>query len=294
MRHLSLNEIYDAVGFAGEGNVPEKLADHLGRCNRCASAVASLYELGFAFESIGREASRGSVCPSAQELADYIDGNSADKAEIKGHLETCDYCFGAAAHYFSESFRMKKELQTNARLFETPPKFLDAAHAIVGRGKSERVGFFNRWFAPVPAFATAFILFVALFNSAPAQRVGILKDAPYFSIYQKQSNALPYFYFGGEGKRTDVSPANMRVTTRRGSLVFDWIPAKGATSSYFFLQEIVGGAPTKIREVKNAVPPVALPSEEFRPGVVYRWVTAGNIGDDKYFDGRMEFSVSQE
>jgi hypothetical protein len=150
----------------------------------------------------------------------------------------------------------------------------------------------NEWLVPFPAFATAVVLFVALVSTPPAPMIDVLRESSSFTVYQKQANALPYFYFGGEGKKIYSAPANMTVTSQRGRVTFDWTPVKGVKSYYFFLQETVDGAPSKIREIKDAVPPLSMPSEDFTPGAVYRWVTAGDIGDDRYFDGRLEFGIS--
>jgi hypothetical protein len=294
MRHLTKLELYLSL-FGDASKRPGHLTAHLEKCDQCSSALAALYELEFAFAATLPKTVETGECLSTEELAEFLDGESAEKDEIKAHLETCDACFDSAAYYFTESARMRTALgiaekpgvATDARPAHVP---VALPNVVKARGWREML---EGLLVPLPAFATAAILFLALLATPPARQVEVVLESPSFNVYQKQTDAMPYFYFGGEGKKIDSAPANMTVTSQRGRVTFDWTPVKGVRSYYFFLQETVDGAPSKIREIKDAVPPVSLPSEDFKPGASYRWVAAGNMGDNKYFDGRLEFRVRE-
>jgi hypothetical protein len=287
MRHLSNTALYGAVS-EGPSSLPEGLSAHLEKCDECSEAVAALFELQSAFGPVLYAEPATGECLTTDELAEFLEGDPSDKANISAHLEKCDSCFEAAAFYFSESATMRK----GAPPAPMNPTILNVRPAVAPRAETRWGGIIEGWFGSLPAFATALALFIALYSTPPAPGVAVLKGSPFFHVHHARADSFPYFYFGGEGKEDETVPADMRVTAQRGRIAFDWKPVAGVTSYYFFLQETVDGEPSKVREIKDVVPPLFMPSEDFRPGAVYRWVASGTLGGQRYFDGMVEFRVS--
>lgn len=287
MTHLSNKALYRAAS-EGPSSLQKGPLAHLEKCDQCSEAVAALFELQSAFGPVLYAEPAAGDCLTTDELAEFLEGDPSDKADISAHLEKCDSCFEAAAFYFSESAEMRK----GASPAPVVPIIPNARPAVAPRAETRWGGVIDGWFGSLPAFATALALFIALYSTPPAPGVAVLKGSPFFHVHHARADSFPYFYFGGEGKEDEAVPADMRVTAQRGRIVFDWKPVAGVNSYYFFLQETVDGEPSKVREIKDVVPPLFMPSEDFRPGAVYRWVASGKLGGQRYFDGMVEFRVS--
>ncbi|MBI5178972.1 MAG: hypothetical protein HZA04_06900 [Nitrospinae bacterium] len=280
MNHLTSHEQLEALTDV------QTHSAHLAQCPQCAGRLAALHELANALNaSQTAEVRVSEECLSTEEIAEYIEGNSADRNAVKAHLASCDACFGAAGYYFAESERMNAADEPRA-----PEKYIQAALEL-----APRKSFFQKWvLAPLPAYATALVLllFMALTPSTP--RVVLTRETAFYGIYEKKFNTLPYFYFSEDGERVGSQQAGMRIKSRRGELIFIWNPVPGVDSYYFLLQETVEGSATRIREIKTAVPTLTLPSDDFKPGASYRWIAAGSITESRYFQGRMEFRIAEK
>ncbi len=277
MKHLSRHEILEAM------ERPSYFADHLAQCGVCAGRLAALKETGSAYRAIGLSSDEGTEqCYSTEDLAEFLRGGG-DKVAVKTHLAQCDACFESAAYYFAESTRLALAPEV-----EVPEKFRRAALAIV-----PAQSWWKQWVvAPLPAYATALALWLILLYTPGTPKVVLLNETAFFSIYEKKFDTMPYFYFSGGGKKVGSQLSGMRVATRRGEVVLQWNPVQGVDSYYVLVQEMVNGAPTKMKEIKTISPTVTLSSDEFRPGASYRWIAAGSMGDNRYFQGKAEFRIA--
>lgn len=260
-------------------------AGHLNDCPACADRLIELKELES--QLAGLRFLGAANCDDhipADELANFIEYRHADRSRIKAHLQTCDRCFEDAAYYYSESIQMKAAAEE-----PTPEPLRRAAFAIV-----PRKSWLQRWvIAPMPAYAAAAIFWLVFSLTAPTPQVAITRDSPFYGIYEKQYNALPYFYFSGDGHRVGNEVSGMRITTTRGKALFRWNEVAGADDYYFVLQEIRDGAPRRIDEKFLKDTSIWIDSADLIPGSSYRWVVAGRLPENRYFQGTMEFNLSR-
>ena len=290
MKHLTTRELLAVLN--GAKNPPE----HFAGCNVCVGRAASIKELQ---AECARTAAMGGTlflphvsgddCPESDEIAEYMEGFSSRPDFFKKHLGECDRCFEAAGYYFAESAGMRGAAAT-----ATPAKFRNAALNLQPRRelKTARQLRLPRWIiAPLPAYAAAALLWFAISYGLAAPQVTVTGGAPHYTVYQKTADAMPLYYFGVTGKKVSVLPAKMRIEAARREISFSWEPVEGVKTYYFVLQEIRGSAPRIIKNVSTAENVITLRRELFLPNVKYRWIVAGGLPPDKYFDGRVEFSV---
>ena len=293
MKHLTTGELLALLNGA------ESAPDHFAKCDACVGRAASIKELQAQFASTAAMGgtlflSHVSVpdCVESDEIAEYMEGLSSRPEFIKKHLQACDRCFETAGYYFAESSEMLGAVET-----ETPTRFRQSALNLQprwssGEVKSARPLRLPRWIvAPLPAFATAALLWLSISYGLTAPQVTFRGSAPHYSIYQKKSDSMPLYYFGVTGKKVSVQPAEMKIDATRRELSFSWEPVESVKTYYFVLQEIRGGAPRIVKNVSTTESRITLRRELFLPNVRYRWIVAGGLPPDKYFDGRVEFSV---
>lgn len=258
-------------------------AGHLNDCSACADSLIELKELqprlaGLRF--LGAPHCDGPIPPD--ELADFIEYRHTDRQRIKAHLHQCDRCFEDAAYYYSESIRMK-----GAAAQPTPEAALRAALRIIPEKSRAR-----RWLiVPLPAYAAAAVLWLVFSLTEPPPEVTLTRESPFYGIYEKKSDALPYFYFSGDGRRVGNEVSGMRITTTRGKALFRWNGVAGADDYYFVLQEIRDGAPRRIDEKFLKDTSIWIDGASLAPGASYRWVVAGRLPENRYFQGTMEFRI---
>lgn len=258
-------------------------AGHLNDCSVCADRLIELKELesrlaGLRF--LGAPGCDDRIAPD--ELADFIEYRHADRHRIKAHLQQCDRCFEDAAYYFSESIRMKGAAEE-----PTPEAVRRTALAII-----PRKSWMQRWvIVPLPAFAAAAVFWLVFALTAPSPQVMLTRESPFYGIYEKDSGALPYFYFSGDGRRVGNEVSGMRITTTRGKALFRWNGVAGADDYYFVLQEIRDGAPRRIDEKFLKETSIWIDSADLMPGSSYRWIVAGRLPENRYFQGSMEFHL---
>ncbi len=226
------------------------------------------------------DAPRQAACPPLEELADFIEFRHADRSGIKAHVQQCDHCFAEVAYYHAESMRMKGAAEE-----PVPEPLRRAALQIVPRRNWVR-----QWLiAPIPAYAAALLFWIVFLFTAPSPEVVITRDSPFYALYEKEFNALPYFYFAGDGRRVGSEVSGMRITTSRGKVHFRWNEVAGAESYYFVLQEIRDGAPHRLDEKFLKTNDIWIESKDLLPGASYRWTVAGRLPEKRYFQGTMEF-----
>lgn len=302
MKHLTTIELLALLN--GTTSAPE----HFTTCDVCVGRAASIKELQTEFTRTAAmggtyflshvevpatpkqsEREGGDDCVENDEIAEYMEGLSSRPEFIKKHLQACDRCFEAAGYYFAESQNMRKAVETEAN-----ERFIKGALNLQPRRKVKSAGQFRlpRWIvAPLPAYATAALLWFAISYGLTAPQVTFSGSAPQYTVYQKKSGTMPLYYFGVTGKKVSVQPAKMRVKSTRREMSFYWEPVESVTTYYFVLQEIRGGAPRIVKNVATTENKITLRRELFLPNVKYRWIVAGGLPPDKYFDGRLEFSV---
>lgn len=258
-------------------------AGHLDECPACADGMAALKELdnllaGARF--LGEAPPQD--CYSTHELAEYMEFRGADRQAVKAHLAECDRCFAATAYYFAESHAMKVAPEG-----PTPAEFRAAALALVPRSDWKR-----RWvYAPLPAYLAAAALWLVFIFTPSSPVVVLTRETPFYSIFEKKREAMPYFYFTGDGRKVGSEVAGMRIVSGRSAVSFRWNPMPGATEYYFMLQEIRDGAPHRVREMFVKTPRYQVDSADLRKGLSYRWIVAGLLSEDRFFQGTMEFKV---
>ena len=290
MKHLTTTEL---LAFLNGAKSPPR---HFLECGVCASRTVSIKEFQ---AECARTAEMGGTlflshvpgddCASGDEIAEYMEGMSPRSEFIKKHLQTCDHCFEAAGYYFAESSDMRAAVET-----ATPARFRQGALNLQPRGeeKAARQSRLPRWIiAPLPAYAAAALLWFAVSYGLTAPQVSLTGNAPQYTIYQKKADSTPLYYFGVTGEKVSAQPAEMKIDATRRELNFSWEPVAGATTYYFVLQEIRGNAPRIVKNVSTTESGITLRRELFLPNVRYRWIIAGGLPPDRYFDGRLEFSV---
>jgi len=279
MKHLSPRELLEAVSN------PHTSVAHLKYCGVCAERLAALKEIESASENARFGAAESTEeCYPTMELAEYLRGGDERRSEIKTHLERCDACFEAAAYYYSES-----ELMWAAEV-KTPEKYRRAALDLV-----PAENWWRKWIiVPLPAYATALTLWAVMLLTPSVARVVLVKESAFFTLFEKRFDTMPYFYFSGEGEKVGSQLSGMRIISTRGEMTFRWNPVDGADSYYVLLQEIVDGVPAKIREMETTRPTVTLPSDGFKPDATYRWIAAGSVAENRYFQGKMEFRIATD
>jgi len=302
MKHLTTGELLALLN--GAKSPPE----HFAKCGACVGRAVSLKELqaecatttamgGTLFlphvsvPATPKQSERegGSDCPQSNEIAEYMEGFSPRPDFFKKHLQECDRCFEAAGYYFAESSGMRGAVGT-----ATPARFRHAALNLQPRRelKTARPLRLPRWIvAPLPAYAAAALLWFAISYGLAAPEVTVTGSAPQYTIYQKKVDSLPLYYFGVTGKKVSIQPAKMRIDATRRELSFSWEPVEGVKTYYFVLQEIRESAPRIVKNVSTTKNSITLRRELFLPNVRYRWIVAGGLPPDRYFDGRVEFSV---
>lgn len=260
-------------------------AGHLNECPACADRYIELKELELRLAGVRflpEARCDGHIGPD--ELADFIEYRHADRLRIKAHLQQCDRCFEDAAYYYSESNRMKAAAEE-----PTPETARRAALAII-----PPKSWMQRWFVvPLPACAAAAVFWLVFSLTAPSPQVMLTRESPFYGIYEKESSALPYFYFSGDGRRVGNEVSGMRITTTRGKALFRWNGVAGADEYYFVLQEIRNGAPRRIDEKFLKETSIWIDSTDLAPGSSYRWIVAGRLPENRYFQGTMEFHLPQ-
>ena len=297
MKHLTTRELLAVLN--GAENPPE----HFAECGVCVGRAASIKELqaecgrtaamgGTLFLAAPKQSERegGSDCPQSDEIAEFMEGFSPRPDFFKKHLQECDRCFEAAGYYFAESSGMRVAAETAA-----PARFRDAALDLQPRRevKTARPIRLPRWIAaPLPAYAAAALLWFVFSYGLAAPRVTVTGGSPaHYTVYQKTVDAMPLYYFGVTGKKVSVQPANMRIEAARREMSFSWEPVEGAKTYYFVLQELRGSAPRIVKNISTTESGITLRREFFLPNIRYRWIVAGGLPPDRYFDGRVEFSV---
>ncbi len=260
-------------------------AGHLNECPVCAGRLIELKELELRLAGLRPlGAPRCDDPVSTEDLADFFEFRHGDRQRIKAHLQRCDRCFEDAAYYYSESNRMKAAAE------EPVPEVLRSAALAIIPKKS----WMQRWIiVPLPAYAAAAVFWLVFLLTAPTPQVTLIRESPFYGIYEKESNALPYFYFNGDGHRVGTEVSGMRITPTRGQALFRWNGVAGADEYYFVLQEIRDGAPRRIDEKFLKETSVWIDSADLRPGSTYRWIVAGRLPESRYFQGTMEFYLPQ-
>ena len=295
MTHLTTAELLAVVN--GSKSAPR----HFMECDECVNRAVYVKEFQAEF---ARTAAMGGTfflshgepplvqrddCVGSDEIAEYIEGFSPRSEFIKKHLQECDYCFEAAGYYFAESSEMRGAVETVA-----PERLTEGAINLQARSEVKRARQLRlpRWIvAPLPAFATAALLWFAIGYSITAPQVTFTGSAPQYTIYQKKSDSMPLYYFGVAGNKVSVQPANMKIDASRREISFSWEPVESVKTYYFVLQEIKGAAPRIVKNISTTENRITLRRELFLPDVKYRWIVAGGLPPDKYFDGRVEFKV---
>jgi len=291
MKHLKTGELLALLN--GAKSPPE----HFAECGVCVGRAASIKELQ---ADCARTAAMGGTlflphvsgenCPESDEIAEYMEGFSPRPDFFKKHLQECDRCFEAAAYYFAESTGMRGAAATAA-----PAKFRDAALDLQPRRELKTVRQLRlpRWIAaPLPAYAAAALLWFAISYGLAAPEVTVTGSFPaHYTVYQKKPDAMPLYYFGVTGKKVSIQPAKMRIDATRREVSFSWEPVEGVKTYYFVLQEIRGSVPRIVKNVSTTESAITLRRELFLPNARYRWIVAGGLPPDRYFDGRLEFLV---
>lgn len=290
MKHLTTGELLAVMN--GAKSQPE----HFAKCGVCVNRAVFIKE--FQTECARTAAMGGTLflphvsggdCPEGDEIAEYMEGFSSRPDFFQKHLRECDRCFEAASYYFAEATDMRGAVETAA-----PAKFRDAALDLQPRRnlKTTRQLRLPRWIAaPLPAYAAAALLWFAVSYGLAAPEVTVTGRTPHYTIYQKKADSLPLYYFGVTGKKVSVRPAKMRINATRREMSFSWEPVEGVKTYYFVLQEIRGSAPRIVRNVSTTESSITLRRELFLPSARYRWIVAAGLPPDRYFDGRLEFSV---
>ncbi len=260
-------------------------AGHLNECPACADRLIELKELELRMAGIRYlNAPRCADPVSLEDLAEFFEFRHGGRQRIKAHLQQCDRCFEDAAYYFTESARMKM-----AEEEPTPDALRRAALAIIPKRS-----WMQRWvIAPLPAFATAAVFWLVFLLTAPTPQVTLIRESPFYGVYEKETNALPYFYFSGDGHRVGSGVSGMRVTATRGKVLFRWNGMEGADDYYFVLQEVRDGSPRRIDEKTLKETSLQIDAADLNTGSSYRWMVAGRLPESRYFQGTMEFRLPQ-
>ncbi|GMT41889.1 MAG: hypothetical protein IEMM0002_0300 [bacterium] len=293
MNHLSNEQLLGVM--ENSKNSASAASAHFNECGECLKRAEAIKNFqiaagGTAFILPAQKTQKTRQCPDTDELSRFFEETQPRCDEIKKHLGACDRCFDHASYYFAESSLMR-----GAKEPATPPRYRAAALALVQKKKTQRAVPYwaKRWvLAPMPAYAVAVLLWLGFFFNASVPAISILSQAPTYSIYKKEMGKMPLFHFGQHGEKISTRPAEMKLSATRHKLLFEWESVEGISAYYFILQEIEGGVPRTIKQLKTRSPSVTLPRELFRSSVVYRWITAGSIPPEKYFDGRLEFSIN--
>jgi len=225
----------------------------------------------------------------SDEIAEYMEAMPTRHEFIRKHLQRCDRCFEAAGYYFAESSGMRDAAETDA-----PARLRQAALNLLPRGESKTAWPMRlpRWIAaPLPAYAAAALLWFAISYGLAIPQVTVTGSEPHYTIYQKKADSMPLYYFGVTGKKVSVRPAEMKIDATRREVTFSWAPVEGVKTYYFVLQEMRGSAPRIVQNISTIDSGVTLRRELFLPDAHYRWIVAGGLPPDRYFDGRLEFMV---
>lgn len=284
MKHLSMLELLQTLNGDFSGN------RHLNYCDACLWRVELLKEFQVTAKAVSfLSTPKKGLCPSDAELAEFMESGAKKAPDIKEHLQTCDYCFGHASYYYSESVDMQ-EAEESA----TPVRYKKAAIGLVEKKKIKRAiphQIKNYLITPLPAYAVA-ILCVAMLANIPAPQVAILNGAPQYDVYKKETDALPLFHFSRHGEKISTRAAKMELSATRRRLRFEWEPVEKSATYYFVIQELENGVPSMVKQLETDSTSVSLPRELFKPEKRYLWITAGGIPPDRYFESRVEFSIN--
>lgn len=286
MKHLSLREMVEVLNGGGS-------MEHLDSCGICVKRIAAIKEFqqnvsGAAF----LEGRGGSGCLSLDEIAVLIDGDEVEENEAKReHLQNCDYCFENAAYYHSESEAMKRE-----EIPETPPAYLRAGVNIlpVRKRKAKKSSWLKRYILyPLPAYATAVILWFFIFFTPPQIDVEVISGGSQYILFSNLDATRPYFYFGKTGEQIGALPALMKIKPAGSELEFQWKAVEGALEYHFILQDVTTVAPRTLLQLKTAETQVTIPSERISPERIYRWIVAGGLPGDRHFVGEVDFRLEK-
>ena len=290
MKHLTSIEIFETV------NGTVKPHEHFLTCDDCLRQTVSLVEFRLA---AGKTAVMGGTlflmhggsgdCVGTEEIAEFYDGQSPRPEFIKEHLQACDRCFELASYYFAESAGMRGALDA-----ATPARYKEGALNLMPKKRIVSKGRLRlpRWIiAPLPAYAAAALLWAAVNYTITAPQVTTIGNPPHYTVYKKDPDARPLYYFGVKGRQVLVQPAKMEISATRHDVTFSWEAVTGVKEYYFVLQEIRGTAPRLVRNLSVKTDSLTLRRELFLPDARYRWIVAGGLPPDKYFDGRMEFTI---
>lgn len=288
MKHLTSIEIFETV------NGTAKPHEHFLTCDDCLRQTVSLVEFRLA---AGKTAAMvflshdgGQDCIGTEEIAEFYEGTSPRPEFIKEHLQACDRCFELGSYYFAESAGMRNALDS-----ATPARYKKGALNLMPKKRvaSKRRPQLPRWIiAPLPAYAAAALLWAAVSYTITAPQVTTVGNPPHYTVYKKNADARPLYYFGVKGRQVLVQPAKMEISTTRHDVTFSWEAVTGVKEYYFVLQEIRRGtAPRLVRNLSVKTDSLTLRRELFLPDARYRWIVAGGLPPDKYFDGRLEFTI---
>lgn len=284
MKHLSMLELLQTVNGVFTGS------RHLNYCDECLQRAELLKEFQMAAKRVPFISTKKTrLCPSTSELAEFMENGRNRAVAIKEHLRTCDHCFDHASYYYSESDEMQMAEEAT-----TPRRYKKAALALVQKQRIKKALPYQvkRWIlAPMPAYAAA-ILCVALISNAPVPSIAILNGAPQYDVYRKEVDSMPLFHFSRHGEKISTRAAKIKLFTTRRKVRFEWEPVEGTAEYYFVIQELENGVPSMVKQLKTGSTSVTLPRELFKPDKRYLWITAGGISPDRYFESRVEFSIS--
>ncbi len=289
MKHLNSAEILEAVNS-------KKMPGHL--CDSCADRIALLKEFQSAVSgSAILMGKKKKDCLSQEDIANIIDNEETKSVSEKQlHIQNCCYCFESAAYYHAKSTAMKTD-----ELPSAPEKYLKTAinltlPMIAPTSENKTVWDIIRnsfRTAPLPAFATAVILFLFIFIERDAIHVSEITGGSQYSIFANLANKQPLFYLGKSGEKIGSRPAEMKVEAGRQTIKFLWKDVKEADRYNFVLQNISGIAPQTVMRIETKKNSVTIDSKEFAEDGKYLWILAGGLPEKRYFVGKLKFRVTE-
>jgi len=223
-----------------------------------------------------KPARRGLNCPSAEQVAAYLDQRLAadDKAPFEAHLAHCDFCIGLISSLVQQS-EAKEQIEVPAALVR---QAINAVPEKVSAGRSWR------WVL-APALAAIVVASAVLLKPPqPAQirqpdvsAPEVSKTSPPTSAPLAKSQSRPAV--PSEVRSLKTPPTSLQLLeprsgsiVRRNGLRFRWKPV---SKTVYYEIRVVNSEGDPVWRVESAEPAAQLPRNvSLLPGKYFMWVTA--------------------